>query len=289
MILIVHGGAGNGKPKKIASRKIAEALEEGFALLRKGAALDAVVLAITIMEDSAIFNAGAGGLLQMDGVRRLDASLMNGRDLSAGAVLGLEGIRNPIRAARRIMSSPHVMLSNVGARKMARDLEPLSAPGPEALARLDRLRRKEKEAALLYEEYFSTVGAAALDGEGNVAAGTSTGGSSAMLPGRVGDSPVIGAGTYADNASGAVSCTGRGEAIIRLSLAKEITMNLDAMTPSRAARHSLRRLALIGGQGGVIVTDRKGRFVIMHTTAFMAAGCANRKGVFVQDRFSGAK
>ncbi len=287
MILIVHGGAGRRRPTKRSLQKLSEALAEGHGVLKNnGTALDAVVLAITIMEDSGLFNAGAGGALQLDGVRRLDASLMEGKDLQAGAVIGLEGIRNPMKAARMIMDTPHVMLSNVGAGVIAKDLEPLPWPDAKALQRLERIKKQERETAAMYDEYFSTVGAVALDVHGDLAAGTSTGGSSAMLPGRVGDSPVIGAGTYADNASGAVSCTGRGEPIIRLSLAKEISMRLKTSTPSRSARLSLTRLLRIGGRAGVVVLDSKGRFTIMHTTAYMASGYVSKKGMAVKEGFT---
>ncbi len=287
MIVIVHGGAGRSRSTKKSLQKISEALTEGYGVLKdNGTALDAVVLAITIMEDSGFFNAGSGSALQLDGVRRLDASLMEGKDLQAGAVIGLEGIRNPIKAARMIMDTPHVMLSNVGAGVIAKDLEPLPWPDAKALQRLERIKKQEKETVAMYDEHFSTVGAVALDVHGNLASGTSTGGLSAMLPGRVGDSPIIGAGTYADNASGAVSCTGKGEAIIRLSLAKEISMNLKISTPSRSARLSLRRLLRIGGRAGVIVLDVKGRFAIMHTTAYMASGYVDKKGMIVKEGFA---
>ncbi|MGE5174229.1 MAG: isoaspartyl peptidase/L-asparaginase family protein [Betaproteobacteria bacterium] len=287
MILIVHGGAGKRRPTKKALQKLSEALAEGHAVLKdNGTALDAVVMAITIMEDSGLFNAGAGGELQLDGVRRLDASLMEGKDLQAGAVLGLEGIRNPIKAARMIMDTPHVMLSNLGAGVIAKDLEPLPWPDAKALRRLERIKKQERETVAMYDERFSTVGAVALDIHGNLAAGTSTGGASAMLPGRVGDSPIIGAGTYADNASGAVSCTGMGEHIIRLSLAKEISMNMKTLSPSRSARLSLTGLLRIGGSAGVIVMDVKGRYTIMHTTNYMASGYIGKRRMIVKERFA---
>ena len=137
-----------------------------------------------------------------------------------------------------------------------------------------------------YQKYFSTVGAVALDLHGNLAAGSSTGGIPAMLPGRVGDTPLIGAGIYADNESGAVSCTGIGEYIIRLSLAKEIVMRLSNLSPGRAVTLSLRRLLSLGGEAGVIAINRREQFCITHTTDYMPSGYAAKRGIFVKDSFS---
>ena len=285
MLLIAHGGAGDGMPGKAALDKLSESLAAGYGTLREGGtALDAVTETIAILEDSGLFNAGAGGRVQLDGVRRLDASLMEGRELGAGSVVGLEGIRNPVKAARAVMGLPHVMLTNIGARRLA-EVEGL-APLPKRLRSTGKREGGTKEALALYEKYFSTVGAVALDSYGDLAAGASTGGISAMLPGRVGDTPVIGAGVYAENATGAVSCTGLGEAIIRLSLAKEICMGLKEATPRRAADCSLKRLLNIGGSGGVIVVTRQGRHAIMHTTKYMASGYAGKRGITIEDSSS---
>lgn len=291
VLLIVHGGAGKKRPGKRALKKLSESLSAGYALLsQRGTALDAVIEAIAILEDSGIFNAGAGGNPQLDGVRRLDASLMEGRDLKTGSVIGLEGIRNPVRVARIIMDSPHVLFTNTGARRIAdiANLPPLPEPDKRSLKRLDKIKKGVIDD--FYQEYFSTVGAVALDMHGDVAAGSSTGGIRAMLPGRVGDTPIIGAGVYADNAYGCASCTGRGEDIIRLSLAKEICMNLRDMTPHRAARMSLGRLSRIKadageGEAGVIVLKNNGQFTIMHTTAYMASGYISEKGIVVEEGF----
>lgn len=285
MLLIVHGGAGERRPTKNALKKLSESLSSGYEILRNnGTAIDAVVRSITILEDSGIFNAGSGGNLQFDCVRRLDASLMDGRDLKTGSVIGVEGIKNPIKLTRIIMDLPHVMMTNVGARRIAdaNKLEPLPEPDKESLEILKKIKGKEKEMARIYKKYFSTVGAVVLDKYGNLAAGSSTGGIAAMLPGRVGDTPIIGAGTYAENSLGAVSCTGRGEYIIRLSLAKEICMNLKRMSPLMAAQLSLKRLSKIGGKAGVIVINKKGQFTILHSTRYMASGYANEKGIVVK-------
>lgn len=244
--------------------------------------MDAVVAAITFMEDSGVFNAGLGGVLQLDGVQRLDASLMEGRDLSAGAVAGLEGVRNPIQAARMIMDSPHVLMTNVGASRLARGLARLPKPSREAKERLKRLRHQEVGAAEVYKKYFSTVGAVALDSGGDMAAGTSTGGIYAMLPGRIGDSPVIGAGTYAENSTGAVSCTGSGEHILRRALAKETCMLMAGAAPASAGRRALEAILHIDGQAGLIALDRNGCFAIMHTTRYMANGVAKDEKICVR-------
>jgi beta-aspartyl-peptidase (threonine type) len=288
MLLIVHGGAGDRRPTKKALKKLSESLSSGYEILSKsGNALDAVVRSVTILEDSGIFNAGVGGNLQLDGVRRLDASLMDGKDLRVGSVIGVEGVRNPVKLARIIMDLPNIMLTNIGARRIAKvhNLEPLPEPDRKSIKMLEELRKEENEAAHIYRKYFSTVGAVALDRYGNLAAGSSTGGVPAMLPGRVGDTPVIGAGVYAENLTGAISCTGMGEYIIRLSLAKEICMNLKVMSPLLAAQVSLKRLFKMGGKAGVIVMNRKGQFTILHSTRYMASGYFNKKGIVVNDGF----
>jgi len=288
MILIVHGGAGARKPGKQALKKLHESLSSGYNILRNGGtALDAVTGSIRALEDSGTFNAGLGANLQIDGVRRLDASVMEGRELRAGSVIGLEGTRNPIVAARSIMNLPNVMLTNIGAKKIV-DREKIPTLPPTDKSNLLRLRQKtQKGKALmqLYKHYFSTVGAVALDEHGDLAAGASTGGIAAMLPGRVGDSPIIGAGVYAENSLGAVSCTGMGEYIIRLSLAKEICMNMKDLSPYKAASFSLRRILRMGGEAGVIVMSKEGGFTIAHTTEYMASGYAYGKRIVVKEGF----
>lgn len=289
MMLIAHGGAGEGRPSKRQLCKLREAIEEGWrALVKAERAVEAVMETIAALEDSGLFNAGAGANLQLDGIRRLDASIMEGRGLGAGSVAGLEKIKNPIRAARLVMDSPHRILTDIGARRLAEkeNLGPLPPPAGKALERFNKAKEKNGAAQEFYKRYFSTVGAVALDKYGDVAAGSSTGGVLAMVPGRIGDTPIIGAGVYAENAGGAVSCTGRGEDIIRLSLAKEICMNLKAKTPAAASRHSLKRLLKIGGDAGVIVLDKGGRFAIMHTTPHMTSGLAAKDGIVVKDGFS---
>jgi len=289
MLLIVHGGAGERRPTKTALKTLSRSLSHGYEILENGGtALEAVVGAITVLEDSGIFNAGTGGNLQLDGIRRLDASVMEGKKLKTGSVIGVEGVKNPVKLARLIMDLPNTMLTNIGAKRIAKanNLDPLPGPDRRALEKLEKIKRTKKDSPRIFKNYFSTVGAAALDSEGNLAAGASTGGIHAMLPGRVGDTPIIGAGVYAENSQGAVSCTGIGEYIVRLALAKEICMNLGSMPPLAASRRSLKRLLRTGGSAGVIVLDTQGRFSIVHSTRFMAAGYAHKKGITVKDGFS---
>lgn len=284
VILAIHGGAGDRKPTKKHLKKLGFALEIGFKKLSEGAnAVDAVVAAIAVLEDSGIFNAGAGGVLQMDGVRRLDASLMEGGNLKAGSVIGLEGIRNPIKAARLVMDLPQVMLTNLGAQRIAlkHHLEPLQAPSAEDIAKLKRISITDAKSSELYARYFSTVGAVARDSEGNVAAGSSTGGVTAMLPGRVGDTPIIGAGIYAEMGVGAVTCTGTGEHILRIGLAKEVCVNMRTMPPRAAARLSLQRVLTVGGCAGIILIRDRGGAAILHTTKYMAYGHVDKNGFAV--------
>jgi beta-aspartyl-peptidase (threonine type) len=284
-VLLVHGGAGYKPPQKDSLDVLAESLAKGYTiLLNGGCSLDAVVAAVTVMENSGMFNAGLGGVLQLDGVQRFDASLMEGTEMKAGAVAGLEGFRNPIQAARRVMDTPHVLMTDVGACRIARGLTRLPRPSKELRDKLKKLLRREHQVVRFYRKYFSTVGAVALDARGNLAAGTSTGGTYAMLPGRVGDSPIIGAGTYAENECGAVSCTGSGEHILRRSLAKETCLMMAEETPASAARAALKALLRIHGEAGLIALDRQGRLAIMHTTDYMASGYAKGMRIQVQQR-----
>jgi beta-aspartyl-peptidase (threonine type) len=288
MLLIVHGGAGVRRPNKEVLKKLSGSLSSGYKILSNGGtALDAIVESITLLENSGIFNAGSGGNPQLDGVRRLDASLMEGRYLKAGSVIGLEGIRNPIKVVRFIMDLPHVMLTNKGAKRIAdaKKFDPLPEPDKKSLESLEKTKKREKALTEIYKQYFSTVGAVALDKQGDLAAGASTGGICAMLPGRVGDTPVIGSGIYVENSLGAVSCTGVGEYIIRLSLAKEICMNLKTMPPHKASALSLKRLSKLGGEAGIILINNKGRFTITHTTEYMPSGYVNKRGIVIKEGF----
>lgn len=256
------------------------ALEVGYHLLdRGGSALVAVEHTIRVLERSGLFNAGKGSYLQLDGVRRMDASIMEGDGLRAGAVASIEGIVHPISAARRVMEeTDHVLLVGPMAMKFAEyfKMEPQKPQTPRRQlaygAMLKRMKTKKNR--------HGTVGAVALDRTGTVAAGASTGGIDLMLPGRVGDTPIIGCGVYADNETGAVSMTGWGEGIMRLAIAKAICERLgQGKTPVTAARLVLQKLVTrIQGTAGALVLRPDGRFTIAHVTSHMAAGWWDGKG-----------
>lgn len=284
---------------------LSEALRAAYRLLDRGScAIDAVERAIRLLEASGLFNAGAGARLQLDGTRRLDASLMEGRGLKAGAVAGIESVRHPISAARLVMErTEHVLLAGPPATKLARyfKLARPARPTPEQRKALQAdIRKVERQAGAsetlrLFNDLarnrpagWETVGAVALDRAGTVSAGASTGGITLMLPGRVGDTPLIGCGCYADDEAGAVSMTGVGEGIIRLAMAKAITDRMaSGETPALAVRQALSRLgARIKGRAGALVLAPNGRFAIRHNTPYMIAGSWNGRGEpTVKDRF----
>jgi L-asparaginase / beta-aspartyl-peptidase len=259
---------------------LAEALATGYAVLRQGGpAVRAVECAIGLLEQSGLFNAGRGSNRQLDGVQRMDASLMEGTHLRAGAVASIEGIVHPITAARLVMEeTDHVLLVGPFAGRFARHFKLKRHPSTGSSHRLSyRTILKRRKAV---KDGHGTVGAVALDGSGGVAAGASTGGIRSMLPGRVGDTPLIGCGVYADDRSGAVSMTGLGEGIIRLAVAKTICDRLAlGKTPLMAAKLVLRQLvSRIGGAAGTLVIVPDGRFGITHVTLNMAAGWWNGTG-----------
>jgi beta-aspartyl-peptidase (threonine type) len=281
------------------------ALQVGYHLLDRGSsALTAVEQTIRVLERSGLFNAGKGSHLQLDGVRRMDASIMEGHDLRAGAVASVEGIVHPITAARLVMEhTNHVLLVGAPATTFARhfklDRQPrrprnrsvrVSSMTCALSSGALRLYRDMMKGGLALRDRAGkeTVGAVALDRSGTVAAGASTGGIDLMLPGRVGDTPIIGCGVYADNQSGAVSMTGLGEGIIRIAVAKEICDRLaQEATPAAAARQVLRKLVTrIQGAAGALVLAPDGRFAIRHVTPHMMAGWWNGKGEpIVKDMF----
>lgn len=282
---------------------LTHALVLGYArLARGGSALAAVEGAIQLLEGSGLFNAGVGARTQLDGVRRMDASIMEGRRLRAGAVAGIEGIRHPITAARLVLEkTDHVLLAGEPATRFARHFglaaqprrasdrsgHPHQARGFTRTQRLFRALQGARGGTGRLRG-CGTVGAVALDVRATVAAGASTGGIGLMLPGRVGDSPLIGAGVYAENESGGISMTGMGESVIRLGAAKAMAERLAAGTsPDVAARAVLRALVVrTGGRAGALVVGRDGRFAIRHVTPRMAAGYWNGQGdPVVGDKF----
>jgi len=281
--ILVHGGAGAKPVGPAGLRIVAAALETGLSLLKRGgASVDAVEAAVRIMEESGRFNAGRGSRLQLDGHRRMDASIMEGLDLKAGAVAGIENVDDPIRVARLVMDRlPHVLMSGDGAARLVRffGLDTERPPTGDSLRFLKNVLKQKSRPVRLFREIYGheTVGAVARDESGTFAAGASTGGISAMLPGRVGDTPLIGAGIYADNEAGAVSMTGLGETIIRAGMAKEICDLLRTeLTAVQAVQKSMKRLLRrIRGEAGAIVIDRRGGFALRHTTPFMCGGYAS--------------
>jgi beta-aspartyl-peptidase (threonine type) len=271
--LVVHGGAG-------AATADAEALRVGMraavragwdVLARGGRALDAVEAAVRSLEDDERFNAGRGSVLTQDGDVEMDASIMEGDRLGAGAVAAVSRVSNPITLARRVLDEGrHVLLVGDGAHAFARAAG-LPAVDPATLV-TDRRRRQLAERRAVTPG--GTVGAAALDRHGTVAAATSTGGMVGKRPGRVGDSALIGCGTYADSTLGGVSCTGDGEAIIRVVLARRALDFLkEADDPDYAAKVAVDLLVEEGrGEGGLIVVDWRGRIGFAHSTPLMPVG-----------------
>ncbi|MBX9657216.1 MAG: isoaspartyl peptidase/L-asparaginase [Nitrospiraceae bacterium] len=290
-VLLVHGGAGLRRITVAQAGCLTAALEIGYHLLDRGApALTVVEQVIGLLEQSGLFNAGRGAHVQLDGVRRMDASIMEGQDLQAGAVASVEGIVHPISAARLVMEqTTHVLLVGKPASAFARhcglERQP-RRPSGHAVRKATMTKAWSSKTLELYRAMMSsgtalrkragkeTVGAVALDHTGTVAAGASTGGIDFMLPGRVGDTPIIGCGVYADNESGAVSMTGLGEGIIRIAVAKEICDRLErGERPALAATHVLQKLVRrINGAAGSLVLAPNGRFAITHVTPRMTAG-----------------
>ncbi|MGE0181886.1 MAG: isoaspartyl peptidase/L-asparaginase family protein [Parvularculaceae bacterium] len=294
--IVIHGGAGaleKGRytPSEEAAykAKLSEALEEGYSVLdRGGSAVDAVQAAILVMEDSPLFNAGKGAVFTREGKNELDASIMDGRTKAAGAVAGVTHVKNPIRLARAVMErSPHVMMIGDGAEEFAKEQQLVFVKRSyfRTQARWDAYKdalKKEKDAAAgkiesgqPHDFKYGTVGAVALDRNGDLAAGTSTGGMTLKRYGRVGDAPIIGAGTFADNKSCAVSSTGWGEYFIRLTIARDICAQVEYSGKSVAEAtndviHS--RLQSAGGDGGVIVLGPDGDFVMDFNSAGMFRG-----------------
>jgi beta-aspartyl-peptidase (threonine type) len=283
-------------------RCLEDSLLAGYDLLRRGdSALSAVEAAIRVLEGSGLFNAGSGAKLQLDRVRRMDASIMEGRELQAGAVAGIEGILHPITAARLVMErTAHVLLAGKPATRFARHLRLERQQSPprnatRSAATLSIATASTNRSVALFRDMErldrlgrETVGAVALDLRGSVAAGASTGGIDLMLPGRVGDTPLIGSGVYADDEAGAVSMTGLGESIIRLAVAKEIVQRLAmGAGPASATRLALIRLvSRVRGAAGALVLSRTGQFTIRHTTPRMSAGYLKGAGKpVVHDRF----
>jgi beta-aspartyl-peptidase (threonine type) len=307
-VLVVHGGAGamgglSAERQAAYQAGLSRALSAGYAILKTGGtALDAVTASIRVLEDDSLFNAGRGAVFTYDGRNELDASIMDGSNLKAGAVAGVTTVRNPITAARAVMEqSPHVMLAGKGAEQFAaahgctivrpayfyttarwNDLQRAKKSIDEKAKReKDSLKKTGSLAPEQHDWKFGTVGAVALDSRGNMAAGTSTGGMTAKRWNRIGDSPVIGAGTFADNNYCAVSCTGWGEYFIRLSMARSVSdrMELAGESLEQAAQTMIhKKLPALGGDGGLISVDRTGKIAMPFNTKGMFRGYIREDG-----------
>jgi beta-aspartyl-peptidase (threonine type) len=293
---MIHGGAGvikkgslTPEKEKEYKAKLEEALLAGYKALKDGkSSLDAVEIAIRMLEDSPLFNAGKGAVFTNDGRNELDSSIMDGKTLAAGSAAGLHRVKNPITLARAIMEkSPHVMMTGDGAEKFAKEqkielvdekyfwtqerwdgLQQVLKEEREKQAKPAEPAKKVSELTTLSRDMpanrFGTVGAVALDRNGNLAAGTSTGGMTNKKYGRVGDAPIIGAGTYANNNTCGVSATGWGEYFIRLGVARDISalMEYRAMTVQSAADMVMQKVQKLGGDGGVIAMDKFGNMAV---------------------------
>ncbi len=292
--IAIHGGAGSIDRSRLAPgqdleyrKSLEAALEAGFAVLeRGGSSVEAVTEAVRLLEDDPLFNAGRGAVLTADSRVEHDASIMDGRNLRAGAVTGTRHVRNPVLLARRIMEqSPHVMLAGQGAEEFALEQGLEFVPNgwfitPRRRAELDRVRAGLTATGSDLVG-LGTVGAVALDAAGNLAAATSTGGMTNKRWGRVGDSPIIGAGTYASNSSCAVSATGHGEYFIRHVVAHDVCKLVEyrGWSLARAAREVIHeKLKMGGGEGGLIAVDARGNIVMEFNSQGMFRAMRDARG-----------
>jgi L-asparaginase / beta-aspartyl-peptidase len=288
--IAIHGGAGtlpraemSGEAERKYRAALSEAIDAGYAVLQDGGtSLDAVTRAVTLLEDNPLFNAGRGSVFTLDGRNELDASIMEGRTLKAGAVCGLTRIRNPVELARAVMErSEHVMLAGAGAEEFASSQGFSFVPQSyfstaERWQQLERIRSGEIGLSGHTISHVGTVGAVALDAFGHLAAATSTGGMTGKRFQRIGDSPIIGAGTYADDRSCAVSATGHGEVFIRAAVAHEICarMRFGGRRVGEAAREVIfGELPALGGEGGVIAIDAHGEIAMEFNSEGMFRAC----------------
>jgi beta-aspartyl-peptidase (threonine type) len=292
--IAIHGGAGTILRENLSDDKRREyeaglgaALDAGGKLLAQGGdALDAVAAAVVLLENDALFNAGRGATFTFEGKIELDAAIMDGRERSAGAVAGVTTVRNPVLLARAVMEqSPHVLLAGAGAETFAREhgfepVDPAWFETPERRRQLDEFRQR-KGGWFDSSVKYGTVGAVARDVNGHVAAATSTGGLTGKRWGRIGDSPLIGAGTYADDRACAVSATGAGEFFIRVGAAKAIAerMRLLGEGVQAAAEAVVAEIGALGGDGGVIVAGADGNTAFALNTAGMYRARADGEGL----------
>ncbi len=303
--IAVHGGAGTISKGSMTPEmeqqyrdKLTEAMSAGYTILKNnGTSLDAVIAVVTILEDSPLFNAGKGAVFTHEGTNELDASIMDGSSLKAGAVAGVKHIKNPITLARMVMEqSPHVMMTGEGAEKFAQQHGMELVPADyfyterrwlqlqQAKAKEDSINRQKSLPPDTTDGKHGTVGCVAVDSYGNLAAGTSTGGTTNKRFGRVGDSPIIGAGTYANNATCAVSATGTGEYFIRSVVGHDISalMEYKHLSVQEAAEEVvMKKLVKMGGDGGVIAIDREGNIAMPFNTSGMYRAYVDAEGNIV--------
>jgi len=307
-VMVIHGGAGTITRKNMSAEKeaayvaaLTKALQTGYDVLKAGkTSLDAVEATIHVMEDSPLFNAGKGAVFTHAGKNEMDAAIMDGKTLMAGAVAGVTTIKNPISAARAVMEkSEHVMMVGPGAELFAKQAgveivnpkyfytkerwdglqQAIKEDSTKAV--LDHGNKKSMKLGTINHDYkFGTVGAVALDKSGNLAAGTSTGGMTNKKYGRVGDSPIIGAGTYANNLTAGISCTGWGEFYIRNVVAHDISamMEYKNLSVTDAAQAVLDKVGKMGGDGGLIAMDAKGNVTMPFNTEGMYRGTVTADG-----------
>lgn len=303
--LAIHGGAGTIERSKITPEKekdyragLERALSAGYEILKRGgSSLDATEAAVRVLEDDPLFNAGKGAVFTSAGTNEMDAAVMDGKTLGAGAVASLKHIKNPVSLARLVMEkSGHVMMDADGAEAFAKEngvelVDQKYFFTQERWDALQKMKAAEKNRIggagnavfITDQDRHGTVGAVALDKDGNLAAATSTGGTTNKRPGRIGDSPVIGAGTYAKNATCAVSATGDGEYFIRATVGHDISalMEYGGMSLEKAAQTVLDKVAKLGGTGGLIAIDRNGNVALPFNTEGMYRGYVDGNGKFV--------
>lgn len=304
VVLIIHGGAGlperlDPETEKAWRADLETALKNGFAAMKTGSALDGVEAAIKVLEDSPRFNAGKGAVFTRDGTNELDASIMEGSERKAGAVAGVTRIKNPISAARAVMEkSEHVLLIGAGAERFAfhnglTEVSPRYFWTAERWRELNRAAEKAESksgTSLGTEKHFGTVGAVARDSKGHIAAGTSTGGMTYKMSGRLGDSPIIGAGTYADDRTCGISCSGHGELFIRHAVAFDISsrmrhLKLNVKDAVDAVFGELPKED--GGVGGLIALDKNGNVAAPYNTNGLPRGTITADGminVIIKDK-----
>ncbi len=304
--IVIHGGAGtilkkNMTPEKEKAykAKLEEAIREGHTILKEGgSSVEAIEATLNILEDSPLFNAGKGAVFTAEGKNELDASIMEGKTLQVGAVAGVTTVKNPISLARKVMeNSPHVLLAREGAEQFAKE-QGLTLVAPSYFHTEQRMKslKKVKEAekdkkgkdgktgfydADIQDTKFGTVGCVALDKQGNLAAGTSTGGMTNKKWGRIGDSPIIGAGTYANNKTCAISSTGWGEYFIRGVVAYDISalMEYKGLSLKAATEEVIqKKLTQLGGTGGIVAIDKEGNVSMEFNTAGMYRASMDKEG-----------